>query len=124
MKLNKPKYNLYKNFMYAIDGLLEVFKHEISFKLEIVVFITFGIIAWSLPIKFIYVAILLISLFVPILAEIINSAIERTVDLITLKNKPLAKQAKDAGAALVLLSLIVTALIWLFTLLLAFNLVD
>jgi len=33
----------------------------------------------------------------------------------------LAKQAKDAGATLVLLSLIVTVMIWTFTLIIAFK---
>ena len=52
-----------------------------------------------------------------------NSAIERVVDLVTQDYHILAKQAKDVGATMVLLSLIVTTLIWLSTLAVAFELV-
>ena len=81
----------------------------------------FGVVAWVLPVSFGYSAILFVSLFLPVLAEVANSAIERVVDLVTTDYHILAKQAKDAGATLVLLSLIVTTLIWVFTLLVAFG---
>jgi diacylglycerol kinase (ATP) len=32
---NKPKYHLFKNTQYAIEGLIYVFKTETSFKLEL-----------------------------------------------------------------------------------------
>jgi diacylglycerol kinase (ATP) len=123
MKLNKPKYSLYKNGMYAVEGFIDMIKNESSFKLQLLGLIGFGIIAWILPIGFGYSSILFVSLFLPVLAEMANSAIERVVDLVTSDYHLLAKQAKDAGAAMVLLSLIVTLLIWIFTLLTAFDIV-
>ncbi len=60
---------------------------------------------------FSYSSILFFSLFIPISAEFINSAIERVVDLVTNGYHLLAKQAKDTGATLVLVSLILTSLI-------------
>lgn len=123
MKLNKPKYSLYRNGMYAIEGFIDMIKNESSFKLQLLGLVSFGIIAWILPIGFGYASILFISLFLPVLTEIANSAIERVVDLVTNEYHVLAKQAKDAGAAMVLLSLIVTLLIWICTLLVAFKIV-
>jgi diacylglycerol kinase (ATP) len=82
-----------------------------------------GIVAWNLPITFAHSSILFLSLFIPVLAEVANSAIERVVDLVTKEYHILAKQAKDVGATMVLLSLIVTALIWISVLLVAFDLV-
>jgi diacylglycerol kinase (ATP) len=64
-----------------------------------------------------------LSLFVPIMAEVANSSIERVVDLVTSDYHILAKKAKDAGATLVLLSLIFTAFIWVSVLVVAFKLV-
>ena len=110
--LNKPKHNLFRNGKYALEGLIDITKNETSFKWQILLFVIGSLVAWSLPISFGYCAILFISLFIPIIAEVINSAIERIVDLITTDFHPLAKSAKDAGAAIVLLSLIVLALIW------------
>ena len=123
MKLNKPKYSLYKNGMYAVEGFVDMIKNESSFKLQIVGLFGFGIVAWALPISFGYSSILFISLFLPVLSETANSAIERVVDLVTNDYHILAKQAKDIGATMVLLSLIVTLLIWIFTLLAAFDVV-
>jgi len=110
--LNKPKYTLFKNTTYALAGLVDIVKHESSFKLQIVLFVLGSILAWNLEIAFHLKAILSLSLFIPILAEVTNSAIERVVDLVTLEYHDLAKRAKDAGATLVFLSLILTGAIW------------
>ena len=123
MKLNKPKYSLFKNGMYALEGFIDITKNESSFKLQLLMFIVMSIVAWSLPISFGYASILFLSLFVPIMAEVANSSIERVVDLVTSDYHILAKKAKDAGATLVLLSLIFTALIWVSVLVVAFKLI-
>jgi len=121
MKLNKPKHNLYRNGVYALEGFVDIVKNETSFKWQLLMLVVFGTISWILPIHFGYKAILFISLFLPVLAEVTNSAIERVVDLVTQDYHILAKQAKDVGATLVLLSLIVTTLIWVFTLISALS---
>ena len=121
MKLNKPKHNLYRNGMYAVEGFIDIVKNETSFKWQLLMLSVFGVIAWVLPISFNYSAVLFVSLFIPVLAEVANSAIERVVDLVTSDYHILAKQAKDAGATLVLLSLIVTTLVWVLALVSAFN---
>jgi len=121
MKLNKPKHNLYRNGMYAVEGFIDIIKNETSFKWQLLMLFVLGIVAWVLPIAFSYSVILFMSLFIPVLAEVANSSIERVVDLVTSDYHILAKQAKDAGATLVLLSLLVTLLIWIFTLIIAFG---
>ncbi|MBV5320785.1 MAG: diacylglycerol kinase [Sulfuricurvum sp.] len=112
MALNKPKYTLFKNTRYALNGLLEVSQNEKSFRLQIILFVSGMISAWMLPISFVQSSILSVALFIPMMAEMINSAVERTVDLVTFDHHELAKRAKDAGAALVFLSLTMLAFIW------------
>jgi len=123
MKLNKPKHNLFRNGGYAVEGFIDIVKNETSFKWQLLMLFVMGITAWILPISFSASSILFISLFLPILAEVINSAIERVVDLVTQEYHILAKQAKDVGATIVLLSLIVTTLIWCATLAVAYKIV-
>jgi len=123
MALNKPKYTLFKNTTYALAGLKDIVQHESSFKLQILLFVVMSIVAWNLPITFVQASILSLSLFIPIMAEITNSAIERGVDLVTLEYHELAKRAKDAGAALVFVSLVFTGAIWMSVLAVAFKLV-
>lgn len=121
--LNKPRYTLWNNAQYALNGLKEVTKHESSFKLQLLLFVVMTVIAWSLPVDFVFAAMLSISLFVPIMAELANSAIERVVDLVTHEYAELAKRAKDAGAALVFVSLIFTGAIWIAVLIAAFEVI-
>lgn len=120
--LNKPKHSLWKNGGYALEGLLDIIKNETSFKWQIFMLTVLGLVAWNLPITFTQSSILFISIFIPILAEVANSAIERVVDLVTSDYHVLAKQAKDVGATLVILSLVVMSLIWMAVLIVAFGL--
>ena len=123
MKLNKPKHSLFRNGGYAVEGFIDIVKNETSFKWQLLMLFSMGIIAWILPVSFSHSSILFLSLFIPVLAEVANSAIERVVDLVTNEYHILAKQAKDVGATMVLLSFIVTGLIWASVLLVAFKLV-
>lgn len=109
--------------MYALEGFIEITKHESSFKLQLLLFVVMNVVAWVLNITYFYSAFLSLSLFIPIIAEVTNSAIERVVDLVTVEHHIMAKRAKDAGATLVLLSLIFTALIWVVILLCAFKII-
>lgn len=122
--LNKPKHNLFRNGKYALEGLGDILRNETSFKWQLLLLFCGGGVAWVLPVSFGYSAILSLSLFIPLLAEIINSAIERVVDLVTQDYHILAKNAKDAGAAIVLVSLVWTLLIWIATLCVAFGIVS
>jgi diacylglycerol kinase (ATP) len=109
---NRPKYHLFKNAKYAVDGLIESLLNETSFKLEVILFIFFSIIIWFLLISLLSKTIMQTAMLIPLIAELLNSAIERTVDLVTKEFHPLAKYAKDVGAAAVLLSLFLTLGIW------------
>ena len=53
------------------------------------------------------------SLFIPLLAEIFNTIIEKIVDLIKEEYHILAKQAKDIAAFGVIISIFITFFIWL-----------
>jgi len=123
MSLNKPKYTLFKNTTYALAGLKDIIKNESSFKLQVVLFFVMGTVAWLLPVAHEFSLILSVSLFIPIMAETANSAIERVVDLVTLEHHEMAGRAKDVGATLVFFSLILTGYIWLGALAIAFEII-
>ncbi|MCT7447121.1 diacylglycerol kinase [Aliarcobacter skirrowii] len=111
---NKPKYNFFKNWKYAIDGLVTAIKTESSFKLELfcAIFIIAGIlyIDTSLTNKL----ILLISGILVLIVELINSAIENVVDLCTKEIHPLAKNAKDIGSTAVMFIISLHVVCWVF----------
>lgn len=62
-------------------------------------------------------ALLIGCLILVLIVELINSAIEATVDRISLENHRLAKRAKDIGAAAVMLSLVNAGAVWLLLIL-------
>ena len=61
-------------------------------------------------------ALLVGCLILVLIVELLNSAIEATVDRISFENHRLAKRAKDIGAAAVMLSLVNAAVVWLLVL--------
>ncbi|WP_022850331.1 diacylglycerol kinase [Limisalsivibrio acetivorans] len=109
-------FNFFKNFSYALQGLAEVVKNETSFRVEIVVFLIFQAGVFIAPLSFIHTALMSTSLFIPIVAELGNSAVERTVDLVTQDYHDLAKKAKDAASAMVFMSIVLTTVIWIWVL--------
>lgn len=52
-----------------------------------------------------------------LIVELLNSAIEATVDRISFESHRLAKRAKDIGSAAVMLSLVNAGAVWLFIIL-------
>ena len=64
------------------------------------------------PVSDIEHLLLMLSLMLVVLVELVNSAIEATVDRISLEHHPLAGQAKDLGSAAVLTAVLMTGLTW------------
>ena len=57
-------------------------------------------------------ALLVASVILVLIVELLDSAVESTVDRISLANHELAKRAKDTGSAAVLLSLLLCLTVW------------
>jgi diacylglycerol kinase (ATP) len=109
---NKPKYHLFKNTKYALDGFVHAIKTESSFRLELLcaIFIIAGILYIDASIT--NKLILLITGILVLIIELVNSAIENTVDLVTKEHHPLAKNAKDIGSTAVMFSIILHSVCW------------
>jgi len=58
-------------------------------------------------------ALLIGSVMLVLIVELINAAVEATVDRISFEHHRLAKRAKDIGSAAVMLSLVGAAAVWL-----------
>ncbi len=93
----KSKYSLFKNFFYVVDGAKELVK-EMAFKIELCCFLIATVLLYFFPYPFWAKMIMFAFLFLPLLAEAINTAIEKTIDLITTEYHILAKHAKDIAA--------------------------
>ena len=109
---NQPKYNFFKNTSYALKGLIDLVKTETSFKIELIITILLLPIIIFIDTSLTNKALLFITLLGMILAETINSAIERVVDLVTLEHHDMAGRAKDVGSAIVFLSIFIFIVTW------------
>jgi diacylglycerol kinase (ATP) len=110
---NKPRYHLFKNTQYAIDGLIHAFKTESSFKLELLASVFIIPFIFILDLELSSQLILLATAFLVLIVELLNSAIENVVDLVTKDIHPLAKNAKDIGATAVMFSIFLHISCWL-----------
>lgn len=102
-----------KSFKYAFEGIKTGIKEEQNIKIHItimVLVIIFGILFKISKAEWI-ICIILFSLVISM--ELINTAIENTVDLITKEKNEQAKIAKDVAAGAVLISAIASAIIGL-----------
>ena len=103
-------------FGYSISGLRAAYRLEDAFRREILLAAILIPAALLLPVAATGRALLLGSVFLVLIVELLNSAIEAAVDRISLDNHELARVAKDIGSAAVMLSLVCMTLIWIIVL--------
>jgi diacylglycerol kinase (ATP) len=101
---------------YAIDGLKAAWRHEHAFRQELAILIPAMIAALFIPVTALEKLLLIGVLVLVLIVELINSAIEATVDRISLERHPLSKSAKDYVSAAVLLAMLFAGIAWLVVL--------
>jgi len=103
-------------FAWSMAGLKATLKHEKAFQQELGLCLILAPLALWLGKTGSEKALLLGSLFLVLIVEILNSAIEAVVDRFGGEHHPLSERAKDMGSAAVFLSLANVALVWFLTL--------
>ena len=103
---------IWNAFRYSMEGFKAAYEHEHAFRQELAMAVILAPLGLYLCSNGIERALLVGSVFLVLLVELLNSAIEATVDRISLENHSLAKRAKDVGSAAVFLSLVSLALVW------------
>lgn len=102
---------------YSLAGFRAAYRHEDAFRQEVVLAVLLLPLAMVLEVSGIARAMLVGSVLLVLLVELLNSAVEATVDRISLEHHELAKRAKDIGSAAVLLSLVNLVAVWALVLL-------
>lgn len=102
---------------YSINGLRATFRLEDAFRQEVALAAVLIPASFLLPVAASGRALMLASVFLVLIVELLNSAIEAAVDRISLDNHELAKLAKDIGSAAVMLSLVCLTVVWTVVLL-------
>lgn len=97
---------------HSLAGFAEAFRHEPSFREDLVFVALLTPFAIILPVKAVSTAIMLASLLLIVIAELLNSAIEAAIDDVSLEKRPLAKRAKDMASAAVFLAFLNCIAVW------------
>lgn len=108
MKRQK-KNPLYKSFHYAFQGILSGVKKERNMKIHCAAMLLVIVAGIILKISVAEWCICLVLFGLILALELVNTAIEAVVDLVTEEYRPLAKLAKDTAAGAVLIAAIMAA---------------
>jgi diacylglycerol kinase (ATP) len=104
---------IYRAMGYSLKGFASAWRHEAAFRQEAVVAILAIILAYYLESDPITRILLVGSVWLVVVVEMINSAIEAVVDRIGPEKHPLSGRAKDLGSAAVALTIVLAAWIWI-----------
>nr|WP_211331894.1 diacylglycerol kinase [Inmirania thermothiophila] len=99
-------------FGHSLRGLRAAWRDEEAFQLEVAAAVVLLPAAFWLGRDGTERALLAGSVLLVPLVELLNSAVEATVDRIGTEHHPLAGQAKDLGSAAVLVALLLAAAVW------------
>lgn len=111
MKINENR--LINSFKYAIAGLTHAIKGEKNLQFHVVMTVITVLLAFIFDFSAYKWTILLLTIGIVISLELVNTAIEATVNLNTTDLHPLAKIAKDVAAAAVFFFSIIAVIIGL-----------
>jgi diacylglycerol kinase (ATP) len=96
--------NLLDSFNYAFEGIIHVLRTQRNLRIHFAVAVAVLIAALLVNVSKIELIALLLSITFVLLAEMVNSAIEGTIDAVTTSFDPNAKLAKDIAAGAVLIA--------------------
>lgn len=104
---------LVASFRYALEGLGYAVKSQRNLKIHLF-FASLAIcLAWLLGIRKLEWLLILLVIGLVIVLELVNTAMEAAIDLVTKDHHPLAKIAKDVAAASVLVAVILAVVVGL-----------
>lgn len=103
---------LFAAFGFSLKGLQSTYRTEAAFRQEVWLAIVLLPLALLVGGSAFETAMLIATVFLLLIVELLNSAIEKVVDRIGDEYHELSGAAKDAGSAAVLLTLLLLVVVW------------
>lgn len=107
---------LFRAFGNSLKGFTGAFREEAAFRQELALAVVVIPLGLWLGRNGIERVLLIAPMFLVLIVELLNSAIEAVVDRIGLERHKLSGLAKDIGSAAVLMSLLLMAVVWILIL--------
>ncbi|MDR0477990.1 MAG: diacylglycerol kinase [Desulfobulbaceae bacterium] len=99
---------------YSAAGLRSAWRTEAAFRQELCLYVLLLPALFLPPFSVDVKMLLFVVNSLVLLSELVNSAIEAIVDMVSPDFHPLAKKAKDIGSAIVFIALIMALAAWIF----------
>jgi len=96
--------SIIESFNYAIEGVIHVLRTQRNMRIHFAIAVAVLVVAVALGVSRLELIVLLLSITFVLVAEMINTAVEGTIDAATTSFDPMAKLAKDIAAGAVLIS--------------------
>jgi diacylglycerol kinase (ATP) len=100
----RPRPSVIESFNFAIEGVIHVLRTQRNMRLHFAAAVAVIVVAVAVGVSKIELSLLLISIAFVLVAEMINTAVEGTIDAATTSFDPMAKLAKDIAAGAVLIA--------------------
>jgi diacylglycerol kinase len=100
-----------KSFVYAGQGVRAVLKTEHNAWIHLALTLSAVVCGFLLEVSKLEWVSLIIVIAMVWIAELINTAVEKTIDFIALERNPLLKKIKDMAAAAVLIAAVAALLV-------------
>ena len=97
----------------SFNGIRDAWEHESAFRQDVALSGILLVLSFFLADTMLEWLVLIMPLFLLIIVEILNSAIENTVDRFGHERHILSGRAKDMGSAAVFFCLVLIGLVWL-----------
>jgi diacylglycerol kinase (ATP) len=101
-----------KNSIYSFNGLISALKSEEAFRIEVFLFLILLPLSFYLGQSRVEICLLIISLFIVLITELLNTGLEKTIDRISNEKNELSGVVKDIGSAAVFISLLQVVVVW------------
>lgn len=108
---------------FSMQGLQHAWRGEAAFRFEVILAALMLPVALVLDVAPLERIALVASIFLVLIVELINSAVEAVVDRIGPEHHPLSGRAKDLGSAAVFLALLLALFVWLTILATTFRII-
>ena len=97
---------------HSLDGLRAAYKGESAFRQECWLAAALVPAAFWVGRDWVQIALLVSTVLIVMVVELLNSAIETTVDRVSFELHDLSKRAKDLGSAAVMVALVLCGGVW------------
>ncbi|HZO62342.1 MAG TPA: diacylglycerol kinase, partial [Gaiellaceae bacterium] len=100
----RRRISLVESFNYAVEGIIHVLRTHRNMRIHFAAATLVLVLALWIGVDRIELVVLFLAIAFVLIAEMVNSAIEATIDIATSSFDPLAKLAKDIAAGAVLIA--------------------